>query len=106
VRLDGGRAWHCRLPSDMQHARAHDSWRKPDNRLLARSGAGTPMGELLRRFWLPVLLTEELPEPDGPPKKITVMGEPLLCFRDTRGRVGIIDPHLPASRRQPLVRAQ
>ena len=53
------------------------------------------MGELLRRFWLPVLLSEELPEPDGTPKKITVMGEALLAFRDTRGRVGIIDQHCP-----------
>ena len=59
-----------------------------DNRVLTESGVGTLMGELLRRFWLPVLLSEELPEPDGPPKKIVVMGEPLLGFRDTRGRVG------------------
>src|SRR5215467_11811278 len=66
-----------------------------DNRLLTQSDAGTPMGELLRRFWLPVLLSEELPEPDGSPKKIVVMGEPLLGFRDTRGRVGIIDQHCP-----------
>src|SRR5215831_18027273 len=76
-------------------------WRKPpmlsaeDNRVLTQSGAGTLMGELLRRFWLPVLLSEELPEPDGPPKKIVAMGEPLLGFRDTRGRVGIIDQHCP-----------
>ena len=66
-----------------------------DNRVLTQSGSGTLMGELLRRFWLPVLLSEELPEPDGPPKKIVVMGEPLLGFRDTRGRVGIIDQHCP-----------
>ncbi|HET6928256.1 MAG TPA: hypothetical protein VFI48_15495 [Hyphomicrobiaceae bacterium] len=62
-----------------------------DSRVLTESGVGTLMGELLRRFWLPVLLSEELPEPDGPPKKIVVMGEPLLGFRDTRGRIGIID---------------
>ena len=36
--------------------------RAEDNRFLTESGAGTPMGELLRRFWLPVLLSEELPE--------------------------------------------
>lgn len=52
-----------------------------DNRLLTQSDAGTPMGELLRRFWLPVLLSEELPEGDGPPKKITVMGEERRAFR-------------------------
>ncbi len=66
-----------------------------DNRLLTQSGPGTPMGELLRRFWLPVLLSEELPEPDGPPKKITVLSEELLAFRDTRGRVGVIDQNCP-----------
>src|SRR5262249_38928590 len=76
-------------------------WREPpmlsaeDNRVLTQRGAGTLMGELLRRFWLPVLLSGELPEPDGPPKKIVVMGEPLLGLRDTRGRVGIIDQHCP-----------
>ena len=69
--------------------------RAEDNRFLTESGAGTPMGELLRRFWLPALLCAELPEPDGPPKKITVMGEELLAFRDTRGIVGIIDQHCP-----------
>ena len=66
-----------------------------DNRLLTQSGSGTAMGELLRRFWLPVLLSQELPEADGVPKKITVMGEDLLAFRDTRGRIGVIDQHCP-----------
>ena len=66
-----------------------------DNKLLTESGSGTPMGELLRRFWLPVLVSEELPEADGTPKKLTVMGEELLAFRDTRGRVGVIDQHCP-----------
>ena len=51
--------------------------RAEDNRFLTESGSGTPMGELLRRFWLPVLLSEELPEADGPPKKIVVLGEEL-----------------------------
>ena len=43
---------------------------KADNEFLTQSNAGTPMGELLRRFWMPALLSEELPERDGPPKKI------------------------------------
>src|SRR5579864_172400 len=67
--------------------------RAEDNQFLTESGAGTAMGNLLRRFWLPVLLSEELPEPDGPPKKIVVMGEELLAFRDTRGQVGVIDQY-------------
>ena len=66
-----------------------------DNKFLTESNQGTPMGELLRRFWLPVALSEELPEADGTPKKVTVMGEPLLAFRDTRGRVGLIDQNCP-----------
>src|SRR5436305_1239106 len=69
--------------------------RAEDNRFLTESGAETGMGELLRRFWLPVLLSEELPEADGPPKKIVVMGEELLAFRDSRGLVGVIDQHCP-----------
>ena len=69
--------------------------RAEDNKFLTESGAGTGMGELLRRFWLPVLLSEELPEADGPPKKIVVMGEELLAFRDTRGVVGVIDQYCP-----------
>ena len=46
--------------------------RAEDNVFLTESGSGTPMGELLRRFWLPVLLSEELPERDGEPKKLVV----------------------------------
>ena len=69
--------------------------RAEDNVFLTESGPGTRMGELLRRFWLPVLLSEELPEPDGDPKKIIVMGEELLAFRDTDGEVGLIDQYCP-----------
>ena len=69
--------------------------RADDNRFLTESAAGTPMGDLLRRFWLPVLLSKELSEPDCPPKKITVMGEELLAFRDSRGLVGVVDQYCP-----------
>ncbi|MDP1965116.1 MAG: Rieske 2Fe-2S domain-containing protein [Reyranella sp.] len=68
---------------------------KADNDFLTRAGKGTPMGELLRRFWMPALLSEELPERDGPQKKIRIMGEDLLAFRQTDGRVGIVEPHCP-----------
>ena len=69
-----------------------------DNKFLTESDAGTPMGELLRHFWLPVLLSEELVDPDGEPKKITALGEQLLAFRDTEGRIGIIDQFCPHRR--------
>ena len=61
-----------------------------ENARLTQVGPGTPMGELLRRFWMPALLSAELPERDGPPKKIKILGEDLLAFRDSNGRVGIV----------------
>jgi len=66
-----------------------------DNQFLTQSGKGTPMGELLRRFWMPALLSAELPERDGAPRKIKLLGEDLLAFRATDGRVGIVEPHCP-----------
>ena len=66
-----------------------------DNEFLTRGGKDTPMGELLRRFWMPALLSRELAERDGPPKKIRILGEDLLAFRQTDGRVGIVEPHCP-----------
>lgn len=66
-----------------------------DNELLTHTGPATGMGQLMRRFWMPALLSEELPEPDCAPKKIRVMGEDLLAFRDTRGQVGVVDPVCP-----------
>ncbi len=66
-----------------------------DNELLTRTGADTPMGQYFRRFWLPVALVEELPEPDGPPLRVTVMGEALVAFRDTKGQVGLLDARCP-----------
>jgi Rieske 2Fe-2S protein len=66
-----------------------------DNELLTRTGPGTPMGDYFRRFWLPVLLAQEVAEPDGPPVRVKVMGEDLVAFRDTEGRVGLLDPAGP-----------
>ena len=66
-----------------------------DNELLTRTGPGTPMGELFRRFWTPVLLSQELRERDGPPVRLRVMGEDFIAFRDTDGRVGVVEPHCP-----------
>jgi phthalate 4,5-dioxygenase oxygenase subunit len=66
-----------------------------DNELLTRTGPGTAMGDLFRRFWVPVALAREIPEPDGPPVRVTVMGESLIAFRDTHGRVGLVDARCP-----------
>jgi phenylpropionate dioxygenase-like ring-hydroxylating dioxygenase large terminal subunit len=69
-----------------------------ENELLTRTGPGTPMGELFRRFWHPVLLAEELPQPDGPPVRLRVLSEDLVAFRDTQGQIGIIDAFCPHRR--------
>ncbi|HEY1288583.1 MAG TPA: Rieske 2Fe-2S domain-containing protein [Burkholderiales bacterium] len=63
-----------------------------DNELLTRTGPGTPMGEYFRRYWLPVALSRELAEPDGTPLRVEILGEKLLAFRDTQGRVGLVEP--------------
>jgi phenylpropionate dioxygenase-like ring-hydroxylating dioxygenase large terminal subunit len=60
------------------------------NEYLTRVGRGTPMGALFRRYWLPVLLAEELPEPDCAPVRVKLLGERLLAFRDTSGRLGLV----------------
>jgi phthalate 4,5-dioxygenase oxygenase subunit len=68
---------------------------KDDNELLCRVGRGTPMGDLLRQYWMPCLASSELPTPDGPPKKVRLLGEDLVAFRDTRGEVGLLGTHCP-----------
>ena len=74
---------------------------REENELLVRTGPGTPMGELFRRFWVPVMLSEEIPEPDCTPTRLRVLNEDLIAFRDTDGNVGIIDAHC-AHRFSPL----
>ena len=66
-----------------------------DNELLTRVGPGTPMGELLRRYWTPALLVSEVPEPDGDPVRVRLLGEDLVAFRDTTGKVGLIQENCP-----------
>ena len=66
-----------------------------DNETLTLAGPGTVMGDLLRRFWVPVLLSEQLPECDGPPMRVTVMGEDLIAFRETGGTVGLVQARCP-----------
>ena len=61
------------------------------NDLLTQTGAGSPMGELFRRFWLPALLAEELPEPDCPPVRLQLLSERMITFRDSEGKLGAID---------------
>ena len=70
------------------------------NDLLTRTSPGTPMGDMFRRYWLPALLAEELPEPDSPPVRVKILSERLIAFRDSEGHYGLIDefcPHRGAS---------
>ena len=71
---------------------------RQDNELITRTGPGTPMGEYLRRFWIPALLSREIPEPDCPPVRVKVMSEELVAFRDTNGDVGLLDNYCPHRR--------
>lgn len=64
-----------------------------DNSILTRVGPGTPMGELMRRFWLPALLEEEVAQRDGEPVRLRLLGEDLVVFRDTNDRIGVVDAH-------------
>ena len=68
---------------------------KEDNEILTRVGPGTLMGNLLRRYWIPACLTSEIPEPDGAPVRVRLLGEDLVAFRDTNGAVGLIEEQCP-----------
>src|SRR6266545_66394 len=68
---------------------------KEENEYLCRTGPGTPMGNLLRRYWLPVMLSSEIPDPDCSPVRVRVLSEDLVAFRDTNGSAGLIDAHCP-----------
>jgi phthalate 4,5-dioxygenase len=63
-----------------------------ENDLLTQTGPKTPGGELLRRYWQPVALSEELPE-GGAPLTVRIMGEDLVLFRDDQGRPGLLGLH-------------
>src|SRR5262245_28452548 len=71
-----------------------------DNELLTRVGSSTPMGELMRCYWIPAAFSHQIAVSDGPPVRVKLLGERLVAFRDTNGRVGLIDerwPHRTAS---------
>ena len=73
-----------------------------DNEFISRVGPGTAMGEWLRRFWTPLMLSSQLPEPDCEPREVRMLGEDLVAFRATDGQVGVIAPICP-HRQAPLV---
>ncbi len=66
---------------------------REENELLTRTDPGTPAGELFRRYWIPALLSEEIPAADCPPVRVRLLGEDLVAFRDSHGSIGILDEH-------------
>jgi phthalate 4,5-dioxygenase oxygenase subunit len=71
-----------------------------ENEMLTRVGPGTPMGALMRRYWIPAAFSHQIQNPDGPPVRVRLLGENLVLFRDTQGRIGLLDercPHRTAS---------
>jgi phthalate 4,5-dioxygenase len=64
-----------------------------ENDLLCRIEGGAPMGEIMRRHWIAACLSEEVAEPDGAPVKVRLLGEDLVVFRDSKGRLGVLDEY-------------
>lgn len=64
-----------------------------DNDLICRVGAGTAMGEVFRRFWMPFLISSDLPEADGDPAHVELLGDHYVAFRDSNGNVGLLDEY-------------
>lgn len=69
-----------------------------ENDLLCRVEGDAPMGQIMRRHWIPACLSEEVAEPDGKPVKIRLLGEDLVVFRDSDGRLGVLDEYCPHRR--------
>lgn len=72
---------------------------KEENELLTHVEGATPMGQLMRQYWLPVSRSKDL-EVDGAPLRVTLLGEKLVAFRDSEGKAGVMDeacPHRGAS---------
>src|SRR5262249_21118580 len=65
------------------------------NELITRVGQGSPMGNTMRRYWIPALLAREIAEPDGSPVRVRLLGEHLVAFRDSQGRIGLLDEYCP-----------
>ena len=69
--------------------------KREENELITRTDPGTPMGDTMRRYWMPALLSSELPGPDSDPVRVRLLGEDLIAFRDTNGAVGLLANNCP-----------
>src|SRR6187455_457466 len=76
-----------------------------ENDLLCRVAGDAPMGQIMRRHWIAACLSEEVAAPDGAPVRVKLLGESLVVFRDSKGRVGVLDEYC-SHRRASLVYAR
>jgi phthalate 4,5-dioxygenase oxygenase subunit len=75
---------------------------KEQNELLTQTGPGTIMGDLMREYWMPAMMSAELQNPDGEQVRLKLLGEDLIAFRDTKGKVGVIGNSASSTRSEPL----
>jgi phthalate 4,5-dioxygenase oxygenase subunit len=68
---------------------------REENALVSQVGPGTPMGNLMRQYWVPAVMSSELPSPDSDPVRVLILGEQLIAFRDTQGQVGLMAHNCP-----------
>src|SRR4030081_3704852 len=61
-----------------------------ENQLITRVGPGTPMGNVFREYWLPAMLSSELPAPDSDPVRVLMLGEQLIAFRESNAKIGLL----------------
>ncbi|HWD15792.1 MAG TPA: Rieske 2Fe-2S domain-containing protein, partial [Casimicrobiaceae bacterium] len=69
-----------------------------ENDLLCRVEGDAPMGRLMRAHWLPICMSEEVADADGTPVRARLLGQDLVVFRDSDGRLGILGEHCPHRR--------
>ena len=69
-----------------------------ENKMLTEVGGGSPMGEFMRRYWIPAAKSEEIPMPGGAPARVKLLGERLVLFRSHDGKLGLIDEFCPHRR--------
>jgi phenylpropionate dioxygenase-like ring-hydroxylating dioxygenase large terminal subunit len=83
------------LGNDVEIRRVKRMLSQEENELLSRVSPGTPMGDLMRHYWIPFLPAADLPEPDCRPLRVRLLGEDLVAFRDSEGRVGLVAENCP-----------
>src|SRR5437870_13730050 len=69
--------------------------KQEENELITRVGPGTPMGNFMREYWVPPMLSSEVPAADSDPGRILLLGEQLIGFRDSNGNGGLLQNNCP-----------